>query len=340
MASPGLHQQSLLHRGVAEFRAALDWWLAELGGILRQVLRFRQAKPLRFRVAPGDELLPADGEAVKIGGSGRHVCLLLDEDFFLYRKVKLPLAARKSIESVIGYEFNRYFPMSAEDALFSCRTIAAKADANSIEVEIWAIGRKQIDMYMAMLRRQYDFDADMLYIADSEGQTIITRNIEQERRLQADDRHALVGRVLNLALAGLVAALLTYPVFRMDAYLETQRQEIKRLEKKAQPVIETREKIMALDQRFRELVDRKTANPARADVWSYLTRAVGDQAVLQRMMISGRKVQLAGKASSAERLLRSLEAETRISEVKIVGQVTPTKDNQFELLKLDLELRE
>jgi len=328
MASPGLHQQSLLHRSVAEFSAALDWWLAELGGILRQVLRFRQAKPLRFRVAPGDELLPADGEAVKIGGSGRHVCLLLDENFFLYRKVKLPLAARKSIESVIGYEFNRYFPMNVEDALFSCRTIATKAGANSIEVEIWAIGRKQIDMYMAMLRRQYDFDADMLYIADSEGQT------------QADDRHARIGRVLNLALAGLVAALLTYPVFRMDAYLETQRQEIKRLEIKARPVIETREKIIALDQRFRELVDRKTANLARADVWSYLTRVVGDQAILQRMMISGRKVQLAGKASSAERLLRSLETETRISEVKIVGQVTPTKDNQFELLKLDLELRE
>jgi general secretion pathway protein L len=339
MASPALHQRSPIHRAIASASAALDWWLAELGEILGQILRFRQAKPLRFRVAPGDELLPAEGDPVKAGRS-RHVCLLLDENQFLYRKVKLPLAARKNIASVIGYEFNKYFPMSAEDALFSCRAIATRPGANSIEVEIWAIGRKQINMYLAMLRRQYDFDADMLYIADSAGQLIITHNIEQERRLQSDDRHALAGQVLNIVLASLVVALLAYPVFRMDAYLETQQQEIKRLEKKAQPVIETRAKVMAMDQRFQQLVDRKMTNPARADVWSYLTRAVDDQAILQRMTISGRRVRLAGKAPSVERLLRKLEKETRISEVKIVGQVKATKDNAFESLNLDLELRE
>jgi hypothetical protein len=95
-----------------------------------------------------------------------------------------------------------------------------------------------------------------------------------------------------------------------------------------------------MDDRFRELIERKTAYPAKADVWSYLTRAVGEQAVIERISISGRKVQLGGRAPSVEHLLRNLEADGRISEVRIVGQVKPSKDSGFEVLKLDLELRD
>ena len=340
MASSGLNNRTTFSRVLEALADAIDWWLAELRDLARQALPFKPLKSLRLQVTSNDELTPVDPGMNRTGGGRKNVQLQLDDNSFLYRKIKLPQAVGKNIERVIGYEFNKYFPMSVEDALFSCRVAAVQPNANSIEVEIWAIGRNQIDLYLTMIRRQFELDVRLLFIADSTGRTRITRNVEQERRGQANPRQVLFGRVLNLVLAALIAALVAYPVFRMDAYLETQREEVKRLESKARPVIEIREKVMALDQRFQELVDRKRANPDRADVWSYLTRAVGDQAILQRMMISGRKVQLAGKAPSVERLLRSLEKEARISEVKIVGQVTATKDNAFELLKLDLELRE
>ena len=327
------------NRLLGPLQAAVDWWLSELRDLLRQVLLYNRMKPLHMELSPDDEPLPAGGGSNRIGRGYRNVLLQLDDNRFLYRKIKLPRAAGKHIERVIGYEFNKYFPMQAEDALFSCRILAPGADSGSVEVEIWAVSRRQIDGYLTLMRRNLGIEVLTLYLGDSSGQARITHNLERERRRQTPPKDMLFGRVLNLLLVALAAALLAYPVMKMDAYLDAQREEVSRLEKRARPVIELREKIMALDKRFQDLVERKRAYSARADVWSYVTRVVADQATLQRLSIGGNRVHLTGQTPSVERLLRRLETEARIGEVKIVGQVTPTKDNRFEVLNLSLELR-
>ena len=320
--------------------AAVDWWLTELRDLLRHVLLFNRMQPLRLEVTPEDEPVPVGGGSNRIGRGRRNVLLQLDDNYFLYRKIKLPQAAGKNIERVIGYEFNKYFPMQAENALFSCRVVSAGVDSGSVEVEIWAVSRRQIDLYLASIRHNLGIEVLTLYIGDGSGQARVTHDLERERRRQTDPGNLRYGRLLNLLLAALAAALLAYPVMKMDAYLEAQRDEVSRLEQRARPVIELRERIMALDQRFQALVYRKTAYPARADVWSYVTRVVADQATLQRLTIDGNRVSLAGETPSVERLLRRLETEARIREVKISGQVKPTRDNRFEVLNLSLELKE
>jgi general secretion pathway protein L len=314
------------NRLLGPIHATVDWWLTELRDLLRHVLLFNRMKPVRLEVTPNDEPVPVGDGSNRIGRGRRNVLLQLDDNSFLYRKIKLPQAAGKNIERVIGYEFNKYFPMQAENALFSCR----------------AVSRRQIDLYLASIRHNLGIEVLTLSIGDSSGKARVTHDLERERRRQTDPGNLRYGRLLNLLLAALAVALLAYPVIKMDAYLETQREEVSRLEKRARPVIELREQIMALDQRFQALVYRKTAYPARADVWSYITRVVADQATLQRLTIDGNRVHLTGQTPSVERLLRRLEMETeaRIREVKISGQVKPTKDNRFEVLNLSLEIRE
>ena len=340
MDRPGAYNRIAANRVLAQMGAALEWWLEELRDLARCLLPLGQTKPMRLRVMPGDELAPADPERDRITAGRRHVTLQLDDDSFLYRKIKLPAAARKNIERVIRYEFNKYFPMQAENALFSCRVVPAPANASSVEVEIWALNRQQVDLYLSLMRRNFDIEVLTLFVTDGSGKTRIERNLEKERRRQAATRPGKFARALNGLLAGLALALIAYPVIKMDAYLEAQREEVARLEKKAQPIIELRENIMALDRRFQDLLDIKQQYPARADVWSYVTRVTAGEAVLERMSIGANKVHLTGKARSVERLLRSLESEQRISTVRIAGQVTATRDKRFEVLNLDLELRE
>lgn len=335
MASMGLDNQ-LLER----LKAALDWWLTELRDLLRQALLFNRMKPVRLEVSPDGDPVPVGGETNRIGRGRRNVLLQLDDNDFLYRKIKLPKAAGKNIERVIGYEFNKYFPMQAVDALFSCRIVPTSVDSGSLEVEIWAVNRRQIDLYLASIRHNLGIEVLTLYLGDSSWQTRTRHDLEKERRRQTDPGDLRYSRLLNLLLAGLAVTLLTYPVVKMDAYLEAQREEVSRLEKRSQPVIELREQIMALDKRFQDLVERKKAYPARADVWSYVTRVFGDQATLQRVSLGGNRIQITGKTPSVERLLRQLESEARIAEVRISGQVKPTRDEGFEVLNLSLELRE
>lgn len=340
MDRPGAFNRITVNRAVAELNAALEWWLGELRDLARHLLPFGQTKALELEVTPGNELAPVDPAQERPGGGRRDVVLRLADDSFLYRKIKLPVAAGKNIERVVGYEFNKYFPMQADNALFSCRVVPASTNATSVEIEIWALDRRQIDSYLSLMRRDFEIEVLRLFVTDSSGNSRIERNVERERRQQEAAGPRKIGRALNGLLAGLAIALIVYPVVRMDDYLEAQREEIARLEKQARPIIEMRENVMALDQRFRDLIDIKQRYPARADVWSYVTRVTAGEAVLERLSIGADKVQLAGRARSVERLLRSLESEQRIGTVRIVGQVRPADDNRFEVLNLELELRE
>jgi len=336
MANLTASSQAPINAGSGRVNRALQWWLFELGETLRLCTRFKRKRMLEFELS--SDAVPVLTHAVKrnkIGGR-KNVSLKLDAKAFLYRKIKLPVAAHKNIERVIRYEFNKYFPMNAEDALFSYKVLEAKASAASIEVEIWAIGKTLIDSYLWIIRWRYAIEIKLLAITNAAGRVLITRDIEKARRIESGMENAGPKKVLNMVIALLLLALLIYPVYRMDIYLEQQRQEVALLERQSQPIIEIRAKIQALVKRFKDLVDRKQVNPDQAYLWSFITRSVIDKAILNRMQIRGRNVQITGKASSVEKLIRHLESDKRVADVKIIGPVKSTDDNRFETLNLTL----
>jgi hypothetical protein len=242
-------RQAMLRITVDAFQRALQWWLAELRATAAPLLHFTQKSTPGFGLDADGVPRPTDGGAVATGSHG-DIRLKLGDSAFQYRKIKLPQSAQRNVERVIYYEFDKYFPMNATDALFSCTVVPPDKGATSIEVEIWAIARALVDSYLTMIRHEYNIDIRKLILSDSNGRGLIVRNIERERRLAAGPAGRRMSSVLNLTLAALAALLVIYPVMRMDAYLAQQKEEIRALEKRAQPVIELREKAMATERRF------------------------------------------------------------------------------------------
>ena len=335
------HYRHARHRGLSgTINRALEWWFGELGASLRLLRPARPDRGIEFEISPDDEPVLRRGVKARKARGSKNVLLQLDEKVLLYRKVKLPAAVRRNVDQVIGYEFNKYFPMNAEDALFSSRIVTAGSGATSIEIEIWAVNRRLIDTYLSMIRQNFNLEARKLIVTGSDGRGLIIRDLERERRIASGAYNSGLLLAMNLTLVLLTVALVVYPVKRMDAYLEAQQAEIENLERKARPIVETRENIMALNQRFDEMVEVKKQFPGQAEIWSFVTRSIGEAAILDRLQITGNKVQLTGKAKSVEDLIRNLEKIERIDEVKIAGQVTATRDNLFEVLNLILTLKE
>lgn len=335
----GASRPALLRNAIEAFNRALEWWLSELRDSAGSLLRFAQKPPLEFSLDANAVPQPDAGGAPNRSGRG-DIRLKLGGNAFLYRKIKLPQSALRNIERVVHYEFSKYFPLEAADALFTCRVIPPPKGAASIEIEIWAVGRALVDSCVTMIRRDYDFAIRKLILSDGGSRDLITWDIAREQRRAADARGRRTYRIINLAIAGLLGALAVYPVTRMDAYLEQQRSEIERLEKRARPVIELREQVMALENRFYEVADTQSGIPMQAYLWSYLTRSLADRAILDRVAFDGRTIQLSGETRSVESLLRHLEADPLITEVKVVGAVRASKDPRFEVLNLSLSLGE
>jgi len=335
----GIYRQPTLRIAIGALDRALEWWLSELRACVESLFRFAQKPTIEFVVDADAVPRPADDNTAVGEGRG-DIRLRLGDNAFQYRKIKLPQSAQRNVERVVYYEFDKYFPLRAEDALFSCKVIPSTKASTSVEVEIWAIGRGLVDSCVTMIRHDYDIDIRKLMLCASNGRELITRNLEREQQQAAGPEYRLRSRMLNLLLAALAAALVIYPVVRMDAYLERQQDEIEVLQKRAQPVIELRENVMAMERRFYELVDRKAEQPMQGYLWSVMTRSLDGQAILDRVSLQGRNIQVRGKARSVEALLRKLESDPLVGEVKIVGAVKASSDPLYEVLDLSLTLQE
>jgi hypothetical protein len=336
----GISSQPLLRNGIEAINRALAWWLSGLRATAESLFRFAQKPVLEFVVEGDAGPRPASNSAAPIKGSRRDIRLQLAENAFHYRKIKLPQSAHRNVDRVIHYEFGKYFPMNAADVLYSCTVVPPAKGATSIEIEIWAIARSTVDAYVTMMRHEYNLVFGKLMLVDSSGRDLIIHDIEKEQRLSAGAETRRARRMLNLLIVALLAGMAVYPVTRIDVLIAQQEREIEGLEKRAQPVIELRENIMALENRFYDLVSRKNKNSSGAYTWSHLTGSLADRAILDRMVVNDHDVQVSGKARSVEALLRELEADPLITEVKVVGAIRASKDPRFEVLNLLLKLEE
>ena len=226
--------------------------------------------------------------------------------------------------------------MNFDEALVSCDIALTGSSNGSLEVETWAIKKVVIDRYLSMIRRQYGIEIRTLTISNSDGTDLISEDVLQTRRNIKNRENAKVRRALNSTIYLLVLALLSDPMFRMNGLVENLEQEISVLENKAMPILDVRNKVWEVEKRFQYLVSKKQQNPDQAEVWSRITKIVSSKAILDRMAINGRIVKLEGKAPSVERLIKTLESDNRISDVKIIGSVTTTNDNLYETMKISM----
>lgn len=305
---------------------------------LKLLARIRNSNIIDFEVLQSHGLALSNSNGIKNIRGRQNIALKFNDDAILYRKLRLPAAARKDIDKVVGYEFDKYFPMNADNALISCEVIEPGTGAESIEVEIRAIAKAVVESHLRTLREQYAIEVKNLYLTNSNGEVLITADMSKSNRTNDDQKSVVSQRMLNVMIGSLMLALLFYPLLKLDWRLAKLQQEVAALETEAQPIIEIREKILGMEKRFQYLIDKKKKNPDQAYLWSRVSRSIVDQAILKRMEINGRKVRLEGRTVSVERMINSFETDSEVSEVKIIGSVSTSEDNQYENMKISLTI--
>jgi len=328
--------RSYFHRTNALLNVALHWWLGELGESLRLLGRIKKSNFIEFEVTQNYGVVLVDGEGNKNITGLQNISLKFNDNAILYRKIKLPAAAHKNIDKVVHYEFNKYFPMNVEDALISCEVIEPNPGEESIEVEIWSISQRVIDTHLNAIREQYGIEAKNIYIRNSEGRDLISVDISKSQRLDTEQASTRSHKSINIMILALLLALLVYPILKINMQLDKLRDEVALLETEAQPIIEIRENILEKEARFQHLISQKKENSDQAYIWSRITRYIADKAILNRMVINGKKVLLEGKTPSVERIIKIFESDKNISEVKIIGSVATIDNNSYETMNISL----
>jgi len=330
--------RSYFHSVNAILDKAWHWWVSELDEIFQSLSRIKKSKIIEFEIAKAHGVALKEGENNRNIRGMQNISLKFKDNAVLYRKIKLPVAARKNIDKVVRYEFNKYFPMNVEDALISCDVIQPGIGAESIEVEIWSISKSVVDEHLNKIREQYGSEAKNLQIRNSEDQVLISDDISRSQRNSDEQTGPGSRKAINIMIITLLLALLIYPILKIDMHLKNLQEEVTLLEIEAQPIIQTRAKILEKEERLQHLINKKKENPDQAYMWSRIAKTISDKVILTRMEINGRKVQLEGKATSVEQIIKILESDTNISDVKIIGSVSTTDNNLYETMKISLTI--
>ena len=333
-----LSNQSYFRDSVAILGKAWHWWVGELAETLKLLARIRNSNIIDFEVLQSHGLALSNSNGITNIRGRQNIALKFNDNAILYRKLRLPAAARKDIDKVVGYEFDKYFPMNADNALVSCDVIEPGSGAESIEVEIRAIAKAVVESHLRTLREQYAIEVKNLYLTNSDDEVLITEDMSKSNRANDRQKSVVSQRMMNVMIGSLLIAVLIYPLLKLDWRLAKLQQEVAALETEAQPIIEIREKILAVEKRFQYLIDNKKKNPDQAYLWSRVSQSISDQAILKRMEINGRRVRLEGRTDSVERMINGFETDSEVSEVKIIGSVSTSEDNLYENMKISLTI--
>lgn len=313
---------------------AVDWWLTEIREVLSLPFRFRKTAKVEFTVSHNESPQISAGASLIQPGAWRHIRLNFADNALLYRKIKLPAAATKNINSVIGYEFNKYFPMDAKDAIYSFRILQPVMRSESVEVEIWAVSREAIEDIIADIRSTHSIQVRTLTISNDEDQDVLLYDILKERKADGSAESQRNHRVFNLVIIALLAGVILYPLFKLDLYISELESQVAMLRKQAQPVQEIRDQMRNREAAIQQLIDMKQTIVEQTYIWSRVTQSINGKAVLNRMTVTGNEVQLEGRAPSVENLIKTLESDPNISNVVIIGPVQATSDNKAQTMKI------
>ena len=314
------------------------WWIGELLEIFNSIKNLKKIDTLHYEAAGKSEIRLKDNANLIRSNSTYNIELKFNDHNILYRKIKLPNAAKKDIDRVINYEFNRYFPLNMDDALLSYKVIQSSSNKESIEVEMWVVNKALVDHYLGQIREMNGFNIRTLSIINSDGLNVIEHDVSRSKRINRREVAPVYSKHAYLAIMVLLPVLLGYSLYKMDIYLESLQKKVTELEKNAQPILEIRDKIWEKEERLQHLINQKAKNPDQAFIWSHITSTLAGHVVLDRMEIRGRRINIQGKARSVERIIKILEADAGFTNVIIDGPVAVAGKDGYETMKISMSI--
>lgn len=335
----------------------LDWWLAELAGLVPRVLhpaRRRRRRQLVLAVANGEFSLlrggGADGRLIGRAASGdsldglvrqararkRQAVLRLAPEHGLRKTIELPLAAKEDLDQLLRFEMDRLTPFRAEEVLFAHRITSTEPRSRRMQVELHLAPKAAVEHALGAAK-----DAGLVPVRVELGGA--GGGADDALDLLPGGRAARGGATrLSRALA-VLALLLAAAAVAIP--LQERRSTAAGLEAGAAAAKDEAEESLALRERLEQVSARtdllaaeKARVPLVSQILAEVTRVVPDQAYLARLDWRDGTLQLEGYAEAAASLIGLLDRSPLFQTPQFRSPVTPDRRTGLERFHVSLEL--
>lgn len=324
--------------------AFLAWWGRELRAMVPDRLAGKVARLFRILIVETDgrkltfhmrrdgqdvflfetdldrAALAATGRTIgrslaNFAGSYDRLLLRLSPDMTLRRDLRLPLAARGSLEEAAGYDLDRQTPFTADKVWYGVRTIATDPRERILTARLHVVRRSDLEPILECL------DAAGLVPdrieAEANGPDLRPPHLRKPRFIEG---RGGIAALLLLVLLGIFAARL--PLGRLEAARAELAPEIAQARAQALAVEALRDGLERAREREEDLFRRKKNEPSTLDLLAELTAAFPDSAFLIEFSIERGDVTMSGYAKKASDLLSLVEALPDLEAARFLSPVT------------------
>ncbi len=324
-----------------------NWWVAGLADVaaMRQrsrvpwqamILRHGDGFEVHMRQGKGSRVIgiidpsvePADpralaGEMSRNGISRNATVLRLAPNEVFHTDVTLPSAVRDVIENVLRNQLERLSPWRPSEAQFGYQ-IAAQ-DHDQLQVNLWVMSSARLTEILSELAAHHINPG----VIDC-GETVEREpmfNLRDDGVISADHKQRAIHHVLIavVGIAAIAGATLGWSAYDAYSRRNSLRDRIAQLEASARA--HARPDLLRARKRREAILRARSSAPTQSTMLEELSRALPDQAYLDRLEVRDRVVTLHGFASDVPAVVSALENSKIFADVKFVAPITRDKES-------------
>ena len=346
----------------AAIRQGLAWWLDELAALVprRFANRPENAAAIAGTCQPSRprwcwrRVVAAPAVRIPLGGAdpqqdrvsvqaailqrpAKRVVVRLDQSLVLDANVTLPLAAERSLRSILIHQLDRLVPLPADAVEFEYLVTERSAANKTVGVRLIVTARASIDRAVALLRSVGLTAAVVVAPSGVPGDhAIVTLWRANQEQMSSPTVRWLRRGLVATAVVLFVSAYATY-VYRLSDYRDQLQQDVSVATKAsaaARALVarteQTQGALTLLQQRQREM------DPLM--LLSQLTELVPPPAWVSQLSVRGRNVELIGYAPSVSDVISRIENHDIFYDPKFRSPITMAPDGRGERFDVSFDV--
>lgn len=286
---------------------------------------------------PEEEARGMVAELLRRGGRPETTLLRLAPQEVVTTSLTLPAGVRDMLGPVIRNQLERLAPWPADQALFAFRESAPPESAGQLAVDVWILGRARLESVLSGLGKLG------LGVGMVDAGTDVTAapafNLLGNGAGEMVERRARTSRALTTA--GTMAFVLASAAIGYAYYLGVQRDQLQQTvarELRAALSASTPRAEQARRQRALVLDQRQKA-PAMSVALEMLSRALPDNAYLERIEMRNGLMTLSGRAENVPQLIGPLEETSHFANVQFAAPTTRREGEARDEFSLSMRVR-